>query len=74
EKAVAEPNSAALLDASTALAIHFAEKEGPASDVSGVSKTAAAIERDPNGLMGSAAKLTGQALVWSAPEKARAPA
>jgi len=64
EKAAAESSGADLLDASTALAVHFSEKDGPA----------ASVDRDPNGLMASAARLSGQPLVWPASDKTRAPA
>ncbi|HEX5373987.1 MAG TPA: DUF2341 domain-containing protein [Aquabacterium sp.] len=64
EAAAAEASNAALFDASTALAIHFSEKEGQAQDSTGRFKSDAAVARDANGLMASAARLDGQPLVW----------
>lgn len=74
EKAAAEATSAALFDGAMAAAVTFSGKAGePATDASGQIKSAAAVEREANGLIGSAAKLSGQAIAFSG-EKLKAPA
>ncbi|MEY4429993.1 MAG: hypothetical protein RLZZ182_2682 [Pseudomonadota bacterium] len=65
DKAQAEPAQPALWDAATRAAVTFTGKGSePVADVSGTLKTAAAVPREPSGLIGTAARLDGQALVF----------
>lgn len=67
EAAAAEATSPALFDGAMAAAITFAGKAGEtADDTSAQIKSAAPVARDNAGLIGVAAKLDGQPLVWSA--------
>jgi biopolymer transport protein ExbB len=56
------------------LVSHFAGEGGPAIDVGGALRTQADVPREPNGLIGTAASLTGPAVVWPAAEPLRVPA
>lgn len=72
EAAAAEASSPALFDGAMAAAITFAGKAGEtADDTSAQIKSAAPVARDNAGLIGVAAKLDGQPLVWTA-EKLKA--
>jgi biopolymer transport protein ExbB len=67
DKAAAEPSSPALFDGAMAAAITFAGKTGEsADDTSGQIKSRGPVAREANGQIGTAAKLEGAALVWSA--------
>jgi biopolymer transport protein ExbB len=67
DKAAAEPSSPALFDGAMAAAITFAGKTGEsADDTSGQIKSSGPVAREANGQIGTAAKLEGAALVWSA--------
>jgi len=67
EAAAAEATSPALFDGAMAAAITFAGKAGEtADDTSAQIKSAAPVARDNAGLIGVAAKLDGQPLVWTA--------
>jgi biopolymer transport protein ExbB len=67
EAAAAEATSPALFDGAMAAAITFAGKAGePATDASGQIASSAPVVREVNGLIGSAARLDGQPLQWSA--------
>jgi biopolymer transport protein ExbB len=73
EAAAAEATSPAVFDGAMLAAITFAGKsDEPAADASGQIKSSAAVVREVNGLIGSAAKLDGQPLVWSS-DKLKAP-
>lgn len=66
DQATAEPGSPALQDGSTLAAITFAGKNGePVADAAARLTPAANVAREPNGLIGVAGKLEGQALSWS---------
>ena len=66
DQATAEAATPALQDASTLAAITFSGKNGePAADVAARLTPAANVAREPNGLIGVAGKLEGQALSWS---------
>jgi biopolymer transport protein ExbB len=70
DKAPAEAGSAAaVVDASTLAAFHFAEKDGVAADQTGTIKAAAATAVELNGLIGPSARLTGTPIVWAANDK-----
>ena len=74
EKAAAETPSAAIFDGAMAAAVTFAGKPGePAADASGQISSAAPVAREVNGLIGAAASLSGQAIVF-ANDKLKAPA
>ena len=67
EAAAAEATSPALFDGAMAAAITFAGKAGEtADDASAQIKSAAPVARENAGLIGVAAKLDGQPLVWTA--------
>ncbi len=70
-KAAAEP-SAQLYASGVTLLAHFGESEGPAGDEVRGLKTEAPVSRENNGLLGAAARLAGEAIVWPAPEPAAA--
>lgn len=73
EAAAAEATSPALFDGAMAAAISFAGKTGEAaSDASGQIASASPVTRETTGLIGAAAKLDGQPLVWSS-DKLKAP-
>jgi biopolymer transport protein ExbB len=70
DKATAEAGSAAaVVDASTLAAFHFAEKDGIAADQTGTIKAAAATAVELNGLIGPSARLAGAPIVWAANDK-----
>ena len=69
EKAPAETANAAVFDAATLAAFHFAEKDGVAADQSGAIKAAAAVPIEVNGLIGQSAHPAGTAIVWPANDK-----
>jgi len=70
DKAAAEAGTAAaVVDASTLAAFHFAEKDGIAADQTGTLKAAAATAVELNGLIGPSARLAGTAIVWPASDK-----
>jgi len=67
EKATAEASSPAIFDGAMSAAITFAGKTGEtADDTSAQIKSAAAVAREANGLIGAAAKLDGQTITWTA--------
>jgi biopolymer transport protein ExbB len=60
---------AAVADAATLAAFHFAEKDGVAADQTGTIKATAATAVDVNGLIGQSARLAGTPIVWPASDK-----
>lgn len=68
EKAAAEPTGQ-VFDGTTLMAVHFAENDGVATDAAGAIRTQAAVQRQPNGLLGTSARLAGDAIVWPANDK-----
>lgn len=60
EAAPAESSSPTLFDAAMLAAFTFSEKDGVAADTTGALKTGGPVAREPNGLLGSAARLDGQ--------------
>jgi biopolymer transport protein ExbB len=73
DKAPADANgpasAAAIADAGTLAAFHFAEKDGIAADQTGVFKAAAATALEINGLIGQSARINATPIVWPADEK-----
>lgn len=69
-KAAVEPG-ANVFGTDYLLVSHFAGEGGPAVDVGGALKTQADVPREPNGLIGTAALLTGPAMVWPAGDTLR---
>ena len=68
EKAAAEP-AGAVFDANETV-LHFAEADGPAADLSGSVRSEQPVAREPNGLLGTSARLVGgQALRWPQGER-----
>ena len=67
-KVGAEP-AVNVFDSGYAMVAHFAEAEGPAADASGSVKSAGAVVREPNGLLGGSARLNGEAVVWPAGDR-----
>jgi len=66
EAAQPEATSAALFDGAMASAITFAGKAGePATDSTGQVASSAPVVREVNGLIGTAARLDGEAMQWS---------
>jgi biopolymer transport protein ExbB len=74
EQAPAPAADAAVFDATTVAAFHFAEKDGIASDPSGVIRAVAAVPIEVNGLIGPSAHLSGSPIVWLATDKIKFPA
>jgi len=72
DKAPADANSpataAAIADAGTLAAFHFAEKDGIAADQTGAVKATAAAAGEANGLIGQSARINGTPIVWTANE------
>jgi len=64
-KAAAEP-AVNVFATGYAIAVHFAGESGPAADAVGALKTEGDVPREPNGLIGTAARLVGPAIVWPA--------
>lgn len=60
EQAAAEGSSPALFDGQTAAAFMFAENNGPTADVTGQRRSAVAVNREANGMIGAALRLDGQ--------------
>jgi len=58
--------AAAIADAATLAAFHFAERDGVAADQTGTIKATAATAVEPNGLIGQSARLAGTPVVWPA--------
>jgi biopolymer transport protein ExbB len=75
DKAAADASSAgtaaAIGDAATLAAFHFAEKDGVSADQSGTIKATGATALEPNGLIGQSARVAGAAIVWAATDKLR---
>jgi len=69
DQAPAQTPDAAVFDAATLAAFHFAEKDGIAADQSGTIRAQAAVPIEVNGLIGPSAHLKGTAIVWPASEK-----
>jgi biopolymer transport protein ExbB len=73
EKAPGDANGpgtpAAVTDAATLAAFHFADKDGIAADQTGTIKAAAATAVDVNGLIGQSARLAATPIVWPASDK-----
>jgi biopolymer transport protein ExbB len=70
DKAAAEPGTAAaVVDASTLAAFHFAEKDGIAADQTGTIKASAATAVELNGLIGPSARIAGAPIVWPTNDK-----
>jgi len=74
DKAPADNTSGPVADPQALAVFHFSEKDGPSADSSGSLKSAAAVAREPNGLIGPSAHLTGTAVVWTANDKLKAAA
>ena len=73
EAAAAEATSPALFDGAMVAAVSFSGKTGEAAaDASGQIASASPVTREATGLIGAAAKLDGQPLVWSS-DKLKAP-
>jgi len=60
EQAEAEVSSPALFDGQTAAAFMFAEINGPTADATGQRRSAVAVNREANGMIGAALRLEGQ--------------
>jgi biopolymer transport protein ExbB len=60
----AATSPAAIADAATLAAFHFADKDFIAADQSGSIKSAAAYTAEPSGLIGQSARLAGTPIVW----------
>jgi biopolymer transport protein ExbB len=60
EQAAAEVSSPALFDDQTTAAFMFAENNGPTADVTGQRRSAVAVNREANGMIGAALRLEGQ--------------
>ncbi|WP_201748220.1 DUF2341 domain-containing protein [Aquabacterium fontiphilum] len=60
EQAAAEVSSPALFDDQTTAAFMFAENNGPTADVTGQRRSAVAVNREANGMIGAALRLDGQ--------------
>lgn len=69
-KAAVEPG-ANVFGTGYLLVSHFAGEGGPAVDVGDALRTQADVPREPNGLIGTAASLTGPAVVWPASDPLR---
>jgi biopolymer transport protein ExbB len=73
DKAASDVNGpgspAAVADAETLAAFHFAERDGVAADQTGTIRAGAATAVDPNGLLGQSARLSGAPIVWAANDK-----
>jgi biopolymer transport protein ExbB len=65
-------SAAAVADASTLAAFHFAEKDDIAADQTGVIKSAGAYTAEPNGLIGQSARLSNAPIIWPTPGAAKA--
>ncbi|MDE2594487.1 MAG: DUF2341 domain-containing protein [Burkholderiales bacterium] len=74
EKAAAEPLNAAVFDGAMAAAVTMSGKDAEAVDTTGQIKSAAAIVREANGLIGAAAKLDGQTPITLSSDKLKASA
>ena len=74
EQAAAPAVNAAVFDAATLAAFHFAERDGIASDQSSGLRASAAVASEANGLIGPSARLSGTPIVWPASDKIRFPA
>jgi len=73
EKAAAEP-PAAVFDAATVAAFHFADKDGRAADATGALAASAAVTPELNGLIGPSARVAGKAIEWPASARVQAAA
>jgi biopolymer transport protein ExbB len=74
DKAAAEP-PAAVFDAQTVAAFHFADRDGLAADAAaGALKSTTPLAVENNGLIGPSARLAGTALEWPGTERVRAAA
>ncbi|MGQ0599839.1 DUF2341 domain-containing protein [Aquabacterium sp.] len=73
EKASAEATSPAIFDGAMLAAVSWSDKTPEAVDASGQIKTAAAVTRETNGLIGSAIKLDGTQMVTLSSDKLKAP-
>jgi len=73
DKAGGDANSAgsaaAIADAATLGAFHFAEKDGVAADQTGSLKASGPVGLEPNGLLGQSAHVTGAPIVLPANDK-----
>jgi biopolymer transport protein ExbB len=73
DKATADANAAGTAaiigDAATVAAFHFSEKDGIASDQTGLIKASAATALEVNGLIGQSARLTGTPIIIPANDK-----
>jgi biopolymer transport protein ExbB len=74
DQAPAAASGAAIFDAATVAAFHFAEKDGIATDQSGTLKASEPMPIEPNGLIGPSAHLKGTAIVWPANDRIKFPA
>jgi biopolymer transport protein ExbB len=74
DQAPAAASGAAIFDAATVAAFHFAEKDGIATDQSGTLKASEPMPIEPNGLIGPSAHLKGTAVVWPANDRIKFPA
>ena len=68
-QAPAPATDAAIFDAATLAAFHFAERDGIATDQTGTIKASETVPIEVNGLIGPSAHLKGTALVWPANDK-----
>jgi biopolymer transport protein ExbB len=66
-------NAAAVADAATLAAFHFAEKDGIATDQTGTVKASAAVAVEANGLIGQSVRLNGTPIIWPASDKIKTP-
>jgi biopolymer transport protein ExbB len=73
DKAAAEAPGA-VFDGATVAAFHFADKDGRATDHTGALTATAAVNPEPNGLIGPSARLAGKAIEWPAAPRVQAAA
>jgi biopolymer transport protein ExbB len=66
--AAAEP-AANVFDGAFITTLHFAESDGPAVDAAGTVKSQAPIMRQPNGLLGTSAKVVGEPITFAASDR-----
>ncbi len=67
-------DGAEVYDSNTVAVLHFADKDGIASDQTGTIKATAPTTVEPNGLIGSSARFSGTALSFPAGTSIKAPA
>jgi biopolymer transport protein ExbB len=74
DQAPAAAADAAIFDAATLAAFHFAERDGIPADQSGTIKASGPVPIEMNGLIGPSANLKGTAITWPANDKVKVPA